>query len=89
MPVRDAPVDQSPARKAVGIDRATSYLSEEYETMRIILWLILGLAVAWLFRRLWPAIKSEPSTWLGENWQGRLVDRVKSRLPGGNGARPH
>jgi hypothetical protein len=57
--------------------------------MRVILWLLLGLAATWLFRRLWPAIKSEPSTWLGENWQGRIIDQVRARLPGGNGTRPH
>jgi len=35
----------------------------------------LGAAV-WIGRRLWPAIRSEPSTWLGEDWRELVRDRV-------------
>lgn len=30
----------------------------------------------WLGRRLWPAIRSEPSTWLGEDWREVVRERV-------------
>jgi hypothetical protein len=32
---------------------------------------LLGTFV-WLGMRLWPAIRSEPSTWLGEDWREKI-----------------
>jgi hypothetical protein len=37
--------------------------------MRLVLWAAVIGGGVWLGRRLWPAIRSEPSTWLGENWR--------------------
>jgi hypothetical protein len=44
--------------------------------MRLVLGAAIVAAGVWLGRRLWPAIRSEPSTWLGENW--REVVREKA-----------
>ena len=44
--------------------------------MRLIAWLAVLAGGVWLGRRLWPAIKTEPATWLGENWRDVVRERV-------------
>jgi hypothetical protein len=44
--------------------------------MRLVLWAVVVAGGVWLGRRLWPAIRSEPSTWLGEDWREVVRDRV-------------
>jgi hypothetical protein len=36
---------------------------------RIVLLLALSAAAWWLFDRLWPAVRTEPATWLGDDWR--------------------
>jgi len=36
----------------------------------------LALGGWWLFGRLWPAIRTEPATWLGDDWR----EQVRGRL---------
>jgi len=43
---------------------------------RFAIGLVLAVMAWWLFDRLWPAIRSEPSTWLGENWREQIRDRA-------------
>ncbi|HZQ97461.1 MAG TPA: hypothetical protein VFC93_01465 [Chloroflexota bacterium] len=40
--------------------------------MRFLLFLAAVAAASWLCNRLWPAVRSEPSTWLGEDWRSKL-----------------
>jgi hypothetical protein len=35
----------------------------------------LGLAGWWLVDRLWPAIRTEPATWLGDDWREQVRGR--------------
>ena len=44
--------------------------------MRLMVWAAIAAGGVWLGRRLWPAMRTEPSTWLGENW--REVVREKA-----------
>jgi hypothetical protein len=46
--------------------------------LRLLLWAGLVSGAVWLSRRLWPAIRTEPATWLGEDWQ----EEAKRRLAG-------
>jgi hypothetical protein len=43
---------------------------------RLVLWVALALAAWRLFDRLWPAIRTEPATWLGDDWR----EQVRARL---------
>jgi hypothetical protein len=46
--------------------------------LRVLLWVGLVSSGLWLARRLWPAIRTEPATWLGEDWR----EEAKRRLAG-------
>jgi hypothetical protein len=38
---------------------------------------VVAIALGWwLFDRLWPAVRTEPATWLGDTWRDQLRDRV-------------
>ena len=39
---------------------------------RLMIWIGVGAAAWWLFNRLWPAIRTEPETWLGPDWREKL-----------------
>jgi hypothetical protein len=44
--------------------------------LRLLLWAGLVSGAVWLSRRLWPAIRTEPATWLGEEWRDVVRQRV-------------
>ncbi|HEY3083323.1 MAG TPA: hypothetical protein VGM69_25815 [Chloroflexota bacterium] len=52
--------------------------------MRWLLWAGLAAGALWLARRLWPAIRTEPATWLGDDWQEEAKRRLaeSARRPG-------
>jgi hypothetical protein len=58
--------------------RVNSESGYPWRVVRLLLWVGLAAGGVWLVRRLWPAIKTEPATWLGEDWQ----DEAKRRLAG-------
>ena len=43
---------------------------------RLVLGVALALAGWWLFDRLWPAIRTEPATWLGDDWREQVRARI-------------
>ena len=40
--------------------------------MRLLVWLAAVAGLAWVCARLWPALRTEPATWLGEDWRSKL-----------------
>ena len=44
--------------------------------LRTLIWLGAVGAGVWLGRRLWPAIRTEPATWLGEDWREIVRERA-------------
>ena len=44
--------------------------------MRLLLWIGVAASGLWLARRLWPAIRTEPATWLGDDWQQEAKRRL-------------
>jgi hypothetical protein len=43
---------------------------------RAVLLIALALVGWWLFDRLWPAIRTEPATWLGDDWREQVRERT-------------
>jgi hypothetical protein len=42
---------------------------------RLVIRLALLAGAWWLFDRLWPAVRTEPATWMGDDWR----DQVRAR----------
>lgn len=49
--------------------------------MKLLLWLGAIAAGGWLAMRLWPALRTEPATWLGDSVEGGGQRETDNRLP--------
>ena len=41
--------------------------------IRTFLGVTVIVTLYWLFNRLWPAIRTEPATWLGDDWREQIA----------------
>ncbi len=46
--------------------------------------LIFGVTVLvmlwWLLSRLWPAFRTEPATWLGDDWRANTREKIGAKI---------
>ena len=44
--------------------------------IRMFLGVTVIVTLYWLFNRLWPAFRTEPATWLGDDWRKRAREKI-------------